>query len=46
MIDSGNKGVGAGLNNVIKTEDGARLSGGRSADEDFSDLGGDLDELD
>ncbi len=36
---SGNKGVGAGLNNVIKTRDGERLSGGRSADEDFADLG-------
>lgn len=36
---SGNKGVGAGLNNVIKTRDGDRLSGGRSADEDFADLG-------
>lgn len=36
---SGNKGVGAGLNNVIKTRDGDRLSGGRNADEDFADLG-------
>lgn len=36
---SGNKGVGAGLNNVIKTRNGDRLSGGRSADEDFADLG-------
>lgn len=36
---SGNKGVGAGLNNVIKTRDGERLSGGRGADEDFADLG-------
>lgn len=36
---SGNKGVGAGLNNIIKTRDGDRLSGGRSADEDFADLG-------
>lgn len=36
---SGNKGVGAGLNNVIKTRDGDRLSGGHSADEDFADLG-------
>lgn len=36
---AGNKGVGAGLNNVIKTRDGDRLSGGRSADEDFADLG-------
>ena len=36
---NGNNGVGVGLNNVIKTRDGERLSGGRSADEDFSDLG-------
>lgn len=39
---NGNKGVGAGLNNVIKTKDGEKLAGGRSADEDFGDLGGDL----
>jgi hypothetical protein len=36
---NGNRGVGVGLNNVIKTRDGERLSGGRSADEDFGDLG-------
>lgn len=36
--NSGNKGVAAGLNNLIKTRDGERLSGGRSADEDFGDL--------
>lgn len=35
---NGNVGVGVGLNNVIKLEDGEKLSGGRSADEDFSDL--------
>ena len=39
--NSGNKGVAAGLNNLIKTRDGERLSGGRTADEDFGDLGGD-----
>lgn len=38
--NSGNKGVAAGLNNLIKTRDGERLSGGRSADEDFGDLCG------
>lgn len=38
--NSGSKGVGAGLNNVIKTRDGERLAGGRSADEDFGDLAG------
>ncbi len=36
---SGNRGVACGLNNVIKTRDDTRLSGGRSADEDFGDLG-------
>lgn len=36
---SGSKGVGAGLNNVIKTRDGERLSGGTSAESDFGDLG-------
>lgn len=35
---SGNMGVGVGLNNLIKLRDGERLSGGRSADADFSDL--------
>lgn len=35
----GNKGVAAGLNNVIKTRDGERLAGGKSAQEDFADLG-------
>lgn len=37
---SGNVGVGIGLNNVIKTEDGEKLGGGRSADADFGDLAG------
>jgi hypothetical protein len=35
---SGNTGIACGLNNVIKTRDGERLAGGRSADADFSDL--------
>lgn len=35
---NGNQGVGIGLNNLIKLRDGERLSGGRSADADFSDL--------
>lgn len=35
---SGNMGVAAGLNNLIKTRDGERLSGGHSAEEDFNDL--------
>ena len=38
---NGNMGVSAGLNNVIKIEDGERLSGGHSAEEDFGDLTGD-----
>ena len=44
--NSGNKGIGAGLNNVIKTRDGERLSGGTNADSDFADLGGELGCLD
>lgn len=36
---SGNVGVAAGLNNVIKTRDGEKLSGGHTAEEDFGDLG-------
>ena len=32
---SGNKGVAAGLNNLQKLEDGPRLSGGASAEDDF-----------
>lgn len=34
----GNKGVGVGLNNIIKIEDGERLAGGRTAEQDFGDL--------
>lgn len=32
----GNKGVGVGLNNLMKTRDGDRLDGRRSAEEEFS----------
>nr|DAQ02886.1 MAG TPA: DNA helix destabilizing protein [Caudoviricetes sp.] len=35
---SGNVGVAAGLNNLIKTRDDERLGGGRSADADFGDM--------
>lgn len=35
---SGNMGVAAGLNNVIKTRDDERLGGGRSAETDFGDM--------
>ena len=34
---AGNKGVAAGLNNLQKLDDGDRLSGGASAEEDFDD---------
>lgn len=33
---SGNAGVAAALNNVMKTHDGQRLGGGKSAKEDFA----------
>ena len=35
---SGNTGVAAGLNNIIKVKDGKRLGGGSSAESDFGDL--------
>ena len=40
---SGNKGIGAGLNNVLKTRDGEFLGGRVSADTDFN--GVNLDEF-
>lgn len=36
---AGNKGVGCGLGNVLKTRDGEPLSGGASAQADFAGLG-------
>lgn len=36
---NGNKGIGAGLGNVLKLRDGEPLSGGASAEDEFSDLG-------
>ena len=39
---NGNKGVGLGLNNLIKTRDDERLAGGSTAEEDFGDLEEDL----
>jgi hypothetical protein len=39
---NGNKGVGVGLNNVIKTRDDERLAGGATAEQDFSDLNDEL----
>lgn len=35
---SGNTGVAAGLNNVIKTKDDKKLGGGSSAEADFNDM--------
>lgn len=34
---SGNQGIAAGLNNLQKLEDGERLAGGSSAEDDFND---------
>jgi hypothetical protein len=34
---SGNKGIACGLNNLQKLEDGERLAGGSSVDDDFGD---------
>lgn len=42
---NGNKGIAAGLENVMKTDDGERLGGGSSAEEDF-DLDNDDEEFD
>lgn len=36
--NNGNMGIGCALNNVIKTRDGERLSGGTTAESDFADL--------
>ena len=35
---NGNKGIGIGLNNLIKTRDDERLAGGATAEQDFGDL--------
>lgn len=42
---SGNKGIAAGLGNVLKTDDGERLGGGSSAEADF-DLDTDDEDFD
>ncbi len=39
---AGNKGIAAGLGNLMKLEDGDRLSGGSSAEEDFGSDDNDL----
>ena len=36
--NEGNVGVACSLNNVVKTRDGEKLAGGRSAEQDFDDL--------
>ena len=41
-FDAGNKGIAVGLNNLQKMEDGERLAGGSSAEDDF---GSDEDDL-
>ena len=41
--NAGNRGIAAGLNNVLKTRDGAYLGGRSSAQSDFADL--DLDSI-
>lgn len=38
-LNSGNKGVGCGLGNVMKTRDGEPLAGGASAASDFAGIG-------
>lgn len=35
---NGNRGVGAGLQNIMKWDDGPRLAGRASADEDFAEI--------
>ncbi len=40
---SGNKGIAAGLGNLQKLEDGERLSGGASAEQDFGEIDDDDD---
>lgn len=37
--NSGNKGIGCGLGNVMKTRDGEALAGGASAESDFAGVG-------
>lgn len=43
--NTGNKGVAAGLNNILKTKDGDYLGGRASAESDFGDLVGELNDL-
>lgn len=35
---NGNRGIAAGLSNILKVADGERLAGGASAEQDFADL--------
>ena len=43
--NSGNKGIGVSINNVLKVGDGPRLGGKASAAEDFGDLADDDDDM-
>lgn len=43
---AGNKGITAGLNNILTTSKGERLGGGTTVDEDFGDLDWDDEESD
>jgi hypothetical protein len=40
------KGVTCGLNALLKSRDGERFGGGSSAEADFADILGDIDDLD
>lgn len=42
----GNRGVGCGLNNILKFKDGNRLAGRPSAEQDFSELEIDMEDAD
>lgn len=43
--ESGNKGIGAGLQNIQKVGDGERLAGGSRAEDDFEQYNAEDDEL-
>jgi hypothetical protein len=42
--NSGNRGVGVGLNNVMVVEKGPRLDGRKSASEEFAEYAGERDD--
>ena len=45
FFDNESKGISFGLNNIQKVKDGQRLGGGKSAEEEFSDLGNDGEDV-